>query len=185
MKKKDDIIPQTTNLDRLICGRSSASIYRHCDVLYVRLIPQGLRALHLIVLHHPVTSRLFKLAAIRQFLIGVTGVENALTTWKRTAEHPREVVGREESIFERLGWKKEPSGQRSSSISTRKKGIALILCLCFGVFGAHRFYTGKNKSAKVQLFTFGGLGVWFLTDLVLIIVGEFSDGEGRKIREWV
>jgi class 3 adenylate cyclase len=105
--------------------------------------------------------------------------------WKRTAEHPRKVVDRNESIIERHGSTKDISGKNSLSNSTRKKLIALILCLCFGVFGIHRFYAGKSKSAKVQLFTVGGLGIWFLIDLVLIIVGEFADGEGRKIREWV
>jgi class 3 adenylate cyclase len=105
--------------------------------------------------------------------------------WKRTAEHPRKVVDRDESIIERYGSKKDMSGKNSLSNSTRKKLIAFILCLCFGVFGAHRFYAGKNKSAKFQLFTVGGFGIWFLTDLVRIIFGKFADGEGRKIREWV
>lgn len=105
--------------------------------------------------------------------------------WKRTAEHPRKVVDRDESITERHASKKDVSGKSSLSNSKKKKLIALILCLCFGVFGFHRFYAGKTKSAKVQLFTIGGLGIWFLIDLVLIIFGEFADGEGRKIREWV
>jgi len=105
--------------------------------------------------------------------------------WKRTAEHPRKVVDRDESMTERDGSRKDISGKSSLSNSKKKKLIALILCLCFGVFGFHRFYAGKSKSAKVQLFTVGGLGIWFLIDLVLIIVGEFADGEGRKIREWV
>jgi len=105
--------------------------------------------------------------------------------WKRTAEHPRKVVDRDESIIERHASKKDISGRNSLSKSTRKRLIALVLCLCFGVFGFHRFYAGKNKSAKVQLFTIGGLGIWFLIDLVLIIFGEFADGEGRKIKEWV
>jgi len=105
--------------------------------------------------------------------------------WKRTAEHPRKVVDRDESIIERHASKRDISGKSSLSNSKRKRLIALILCLCFGVFGFHRFYAGKTKSAKVQLFTIGGLGIWFLIDLVLIIFGEFADGEGRKIREWV
>jgi len=105
--------------------------------------------------------------------------------WKRTAEHPGKVVDRDEFRIERHGSKRNISGKNSLGSSTRKKLIALILCLCFGVFGVHRFYAGKNKSAKVQLFTIGGLGIWFLIDLILIIVGEFADGEGRKIREWV
>jgi hypothetical protein len=105
--------------------------------------------------------------------------------WKRTAEHPRKVVDRDESIIERHASKRDISGKSSLSNSKRKRLIALILCLCFGVFGFHRFYAGKTKSAKVQLFTIGGLGIWFLIDLVLIIFGKFADGEGRKIREWV
>jgi len=105
--------------------------------------------------------------------------------WKRTAEHPGKVVDRDEFRIERHGSKRNISGKNSLGSSTRKKLIALFLCLCFGVFGVHRFYAGKNKSAKVQLFTIGGLGIWFLIDLILIIVGEFADGEGRKIREWV
>jgi TM2 domain-containing membrane protein YozV len=60
-----------------------------------------------------------------------------------------------------------------------------ILCVCFGIFGAHRFYAGKAESAKVQLYTLGGLGIWMVIDLVLILFGEFSDQEGRKIRDWV
>ena len=104
---------------------------------------------------------------------------------KRTAEHLRKAVDRDESIIERHASKKDISRKNSLRNSTRKKLIALILCLCFGVFGFHRFYAGKSKSAKVQLFTVGGLGIWFLIDLVLIIFGEFADGEGRKIREWV
>ena len=105
--------------------------------------------------------------------------------WKRTVEHPRKVVDRDESIIERHGSKKDIPGKNSLNNSTRKRLIALILCLCFGVFGVHRFYAGKNKSAKVQLFTVGGFVIWFLIDLVLIIVGEFADGEGRRIRKWV
>ncbi|UCF85391.1 MAG: NINE protein [Desulfobacteraceae bacterium] len=104
---------------------------------------------------------------------------------KRTAERPGKVVDRDEFRIERHGGTKDISGNNSLRNSTRKKLIALILCLCFGVFGVHRFYAGKSKSAKVQLFTVGGLGIWFLIDLVLIIVGEFADDEGRKIREWV
>jgi hypothetical protein len=61
---------------------------------------------------------------------------------------------------------------------------ALLLCFFFGVFGAHRFYVGKTGTAIIQLLTLGGLGIWMLVDLVLIITGSFTDGEGEKIVEW-
>jgi hypothetical protein len=105
--------------------------------------------------------------------------------WKRTTEHPRRVVDRDASIIERHASKKDISGKSSLRNSRKKRLIAFLLCLCFGVFGFHRFYAGRTKSAKVQLFTVGGLGIWFLMDLVFIIFGEFADAEGRKIRRWV
>jgi hypothetical protein len=69
--------------------------------------------------------------------------------------------------------------------SDKKRLLATILCAGFGIFGAHRFYAGKTKSAKAMLFTVGGLGIWYVTDLVIVLFGEFTDGEGRKIREWL
>jgi class 3 adenylate cyclase/TM2 domain-containing membrane protein YozV len=105
--------------------------------------------------------------------------------WKRSAEHPRKGVDRDASIIERHASKKDISGKSSLRNSRKKRLIALLLCLCFGVFGFHRFYAGKSTSAKVQLFTAGGLGIWFLIDLVFIIFGEFADGQGRKIKRWV
>ena len=61
---------------------------------------------------------------------------------------------------------------------------AVVLCFFFGVFGAHRFYAGRTGSAVAQLLTLGGLGIWALVDLVLLVTGSFKDGEGKKMTEW-
>ena len=70
------------------------------------------------------------------------------------------------------------------ALSEKRILPALLLCFFFGVFGAHRFYVGKTMSGIVQLLTLGGLGIWMLVDLILIIVGAFTDEEGEKITEW-
>ena len=54
----------------------------------------------------------------------------------------------------------------------------------FGVFGAHRFYVGKIGTAFLQLFTFGGLGIWATIDWILILCKAFRDKKGRRITKW-
>jgi TM2 domain-containing membrane protein YozV len=58
----------------------------------------------------------------------------------------------------------------------------LLLCLFLGPFGVHRFYVGKIGTGILHLITFGAFGIWTLIDLILIIVGSFTDGEGKQIQ---
>ena len=71
-----------------------------------------------------------------------------------------------------------------SGESAKDGGLMLVLCLLLGIFGAHRFYAGKTRSAVLQLVTLGGLGVWTLVDLLFILFGEFTDSEGKKVNTW-
>lgn len=69
-------------------------------------------------------------------------------------------------------------------VSDRSRGVALGLCIVLGPFGGHRFYVGKIGTAFAMLFTFGGLGLWWLYDLILVSTGEFADIDGRRLVRW-
>ena len=69
-------------------------------------------------------------------------------------------------------------------MSDKKLLPTFILCFLFGVFGAHRFFVGKIGTGLLMLFTIGGLGIWYIIDLIIVITGSFTDKQGRKIAEW-
>ena len=70
-------------------------------------------------------------------------------------------------------------------MSEKRKLPAFLLCLFFGIFGVHRYYVGKVATGLLQLLTVGGLGLWVLFDLLVILLGGFTDKEGRLITKWV
>jgi TM2 domain-containing membrane protein YozV len=60
--------------------------------------------------------------------------------------------------------------------------VALLLCFFLGVLGVHRFYVGKVGTGILQIVTVGGFfGIWVLIDLIMILVGKFTDKQGQPL----
>ena len=78
-----------------------------------------------------------------------------------------------------------PVVKETSAVSDKKRLLTLLICLPFGIFGAHHFYAGKIKTGILMLVTIGGLGIWYIIDCLIVLFGEFTDNEGRKIKEWI
>lgn len=70
------------------------------------------------------------------------------------------------------------------SVSPRSRLTTQLLAIFLGFAGVHRFYAGKIGTGLGMLFSLGGLGVWWLVDIILIATGAFRDAEGRLILEW-
>lgn len=60
--------------------------------------------------------------------------------------------------------------------------VCLLLCFFLGYLGIHRFYVGKTGTGIAQLLTAGGCGIWALIDFIMILLGKFTDAEGRVIK---
>ena len=46
--------------------------------------------------------------------------------------------------------------------------LCLVMSIFFGGLGVDRFMMGKIGTGILKLITFGGLGIWYLVDIVLI-----------------
>ena len=82
---------------------------------------------------------------------------------------------------EEFDLQKEKLLNSSTTTSTTDWLTLFLLTLFVGVLGVHRFYVGKIGTGFLMLLTLGGLGVWFLVDLILVVTGQFTNKDGQKI----
>ncbi|MFN4167272.1 MAG: NINE protein [Pannonibacter phragmitetus] len=75
-----------------------------------------------------------------------------------------------------------PNALAAAPVSEKSMVAAALLCFFLGTFGIHRFYTGKIGTGILMLLTLGGLGIWSLIDLIMIIVGSYKDKQGLPLR---
>ena len=58
--------------------------------------------------------------------------------------------------------------------------VCLLMSIFFGWFGVDRFIMNKVGTGLLKLFTLGGLGIWWLVDLILIATKhEFMNVEWK------
>lgn len=66
--------------------------------------------------------------------------------------------------------------------SEKSRSTAFLLSYLLGYLGADRFYLGQTGLGVLKLLSCGGLGIWYLIDLILNALGELKDSEGKLLR---
>lgn len=88
-----------------------------------------------------------------------------------------------------------------AEISSRSRLVTVLLTCFLGIFGVHRFYIGKIRTAIVMLILsvfylvtvrFWGIvvislavvGLWAFIDFIFAVSGIMKDKEGKLIKDW-
>ena len=74
------------------------------------------------------------------------------------------------------------SSSEGSNVSPDNKWlVTLLLCFFVGFLGVHRFYVGKTGTGILHPLTLGAFGIWTLIDLIIIVLGKFTDKDGNLV----
>jgi TM2 domain-containing membrane protein YozV len=68
-----------------------------------------------------------------------------------------------------------------NSSKSKSLTIAVLLSVFIGFYGADHFYLGKTRSGLIKLFTLGGLGIWWIVDIVALLRGKTVDANGDPL----
>jgi hypothetical protein len=84
-------------------------------------------------------------------------------------------------------WAKEgsqwfPIAQIPGLVSDKQWVIALILSVFVGTLGIDRFYVGHIGLGVLKLITCGGIGIWWVIDIILVAVDRMRDSNGLPLR---
>ena len=64
--------------------------------------------------------------------------------------------------------------------SEKSQGIALLLGLFLGGLAGHKWYLGNPWYINVLfIITLGGLGIWWVIDMIRIITGDYAPHNGN------
>ena len=80
------------------------------------------------------------------------------------------------------GLENKSTYQPNNEISEKEFLPTFLLCFFFGGLGIHRFYVGKIGTGVLMILTLGGLGLWIIIDLIMILIGSFRDINGRIVK---
>lgn len=74
-----------------------------------------------------------------------------------------------------------PRFGQSQPTSSKSFLTTWLLALFLGFLGADHFYLGKTRTGILKLVTIGGLGVWVIVDLILLLANHTRDLQGLPL----
>lgn len=80
------------------------------------------------------------------------------------------------------GYAAAPAVSPTAAVQPAKSFVATwAFAWWLGTVGVDRFYLGKIGTGLLKLITLGGLGIWTLIDIILVLTGTTRDKQGRPL----
>jgi len=109
-----------------------------------------------------------------------------------------EIIKAAAEICPKCGVRQQVASSGNGGKSSRSWVALLLLSFFFGNFGVDRFYVGKVGTGILKgglfvcnfilcflvigLFTMPISGIWWLVDIIIILLGKFKDKDGKYVR---
>ena len=119
----------------------------------------------------------------QQWLVQIPGqpdspvVTFTLSTWAKT-----KVIRPDTQVVDIETQRAYTAAQIPGVFSEKEYLVAVLFSIFLGYFGIDRFYMGQVGMGIGKLLTFGGCGIWYLIDIILIATRSSNDSLGRPLK---
>ena len=117
-----------------------------------------------------------------QYYVQIPGMHGLTFSFDQLSSMAVQRVLQPGSLVQVVG---EPYWSPASSVpgvfSDKNYIVAVLLAWFLGGLGVDRFYLGYTGIGIAKLLTFGGLGIWWLIDLILIALKKVPDRQGQPL----
>jgi len=100
-----------------------------------------------------------------------------LAAWAKT-----KIIRPDTQIIEIDSQRTYAASQIPGVFSDKEYLVALLFSIFLGYFGVDRFYMGQVGMGIGKLLTFGGCGIWYLIDIILIATRSSNDSMNRPLK---
>ena len=116
------------------------------------------------------------------FMVQRMGAEEGPYTFADLQAQVRSGTVRTGTLVRRGSGNPFPAAEIPGLFSEKEWVVALLLSFFLGWLGVDRMYLGQVGLGILKLVTIGGLGIWYIIDLILIATGSVRDQNGLPLR---